>query len=76
MHSSDGVEIVGLKFVDRLHPFFSAWRRGGTHDLEILTRRAKHWQNGIIENSFTPARKNPSRFFYAGATTAGIAFIP
>jgi hypothetical protein len=28
-----------------------------------LTRRAKHWQNGIIEYSSTPVRKNPSRVF-------------
>jgi len=30
-----------------------------------LTRRAKHWQNGIVETSlFVPAPDIPPRFFY------------
>jgi len=34
-----------------------------------LTRRAKHWQNGIIEKSLgRPARNNPlAGFFHFGA---------
>jgi len=40
-----------------------AWPEITDSTKNLLIRRAKHWQNGTIENSETPRTESPSRVF-------------